>query len=193
MRALENLIADVLVDVGIERTNIRTRTALELPGYFRPEKQWDLLVVVNDQLLVAIEFKSHIGPSFGNNFNNRIEEAIGNSEDVLTAYREGGLGNHLAPFLGWLMLLEDCPAVHRPIRSSEPHYEVDPVFKNSSYARRYEIFCQRLLLERKYNSSCLILATNATSTEITSPSALHGFRQFAVAVEGHARTFLNLL
>ena len=78
-----------------------SRTALEVPGYYRPEKKWDLLVVVDDQLLVAIEFKSQVGPSFGNNFNNRTEEAIGNAEDVWTAYREGRFGKHQAPVLGY--------------------------------------------------------------------------------------------
>ncbi|MEZ6066639.1 MAG: PaeR7I family type II restriction endonuclease [Planctomycetaceae bacterium] len=53
------------------------RTSIELPGYFRPEKKWDLVAVDEGVLVAAIEFKSQIGPSFGNNFNNRSEEAIG--------------------------------------------------------------------------------------------------------------------
>ena len=43
---------------------------LTLPGYFRPTKLWDLLVTYKGQLIAAIELKSHVGPSFGNNFNN---------------------------------------------------------------------------------------------------------------------------
>ena len=49
---------------------------------------------------MAVEFKSQVGPSFGNNFNNRTEEAIGNAEDIWTAYREGRFGRHRAPLLG---------------------------------------------------------------------------------------------
>ena len=37
----------------------------------------------------SLPLKSHVGPSFGNNFNNRTEEAIGTSHDLFTAYREG--------------------------------------------------------------------------------------------------------
>ena len=37
------------------------------------EKQWDLVLVIDGQLVGAVELKSHIGPSFGNNFNNRTE------------------------------------------------------------------------------------------------------------------------
>jgi type II restriction enzyme len=65
------------------------RSALTLPGYFRPTKLWDLLVMYQGRLIAAIELKSHIGPSFGNNFNNRTEEAIGTAVDLWTAFREG--------------------------------------------------------------------------------------------------------
>ena len=48
---------------------------VEIPGWYRPEKKWDLLVVADNKLLAGIEFKSQVG-SFGNNYNNRTEEAI---------------------------------------------------------------------------------------------------------------------
>ena len=92
MGALEVLVVDILKEAGLEDISIKTRLGLELPGYFRPEKKWDLLVVSRMQLVCAIEFKSQVGPSFGNNFNNRTEEALGNAEDIWTAYREGLLG-----------------------------------------------------------------------------------------------------
>jgi hypothetical protein len=60
-----------------------------LPGYFRPAKEWDLLVISKNNLIASIEIKSQVGPSFGNNFNNRVEEALGNACDIWTAYREG--------------------------------------------------------------------------------------------------------
>ena len=88
MGALEVLISDLLVEAGLDSAHIHTRTALELPGYYRPEKKWDLLVMADEHLVTAIEFKSQVGPSFGNNFNNRVEEAIGNATDIWTAYRE---------------------------------------------------------------------------------------------------------
>jgi hypothetical protein len=191
MGALETLMTDVLVDTGLDRESVRARTALELPGYYRPEKKWDLLVVVEDQLLVAIEFKSQVGPSFGNNFNNRTEEAIGNAEDIWTAYREGRFGKHQPPFLGYFFLLEDCDRVHSPVAVVEPYFSVDPVFKGASYAKRYEMLCERLVLERKYTSACLTLATNSRPTRMSFPSPAVSFRQFAAAAEAHARSFVN--
>lgn len=71
------LIKDVLIMNGVPDRCIFSDTDLELPGYYRPNKKWDLLVVDRNELIIAIEFKSQVGPSFGNNFNNRTEEAMG--------------------------------------------------------------------------------------------------------------------
>ena len=192
MGALEVLLTDVLLDAGLSRSDIRARTALALPGYYRSEKRWDLLVVADGRLLLAVEFKSQVGPSFGNNFNNRTEEAIGNAEDIWTAYREGRFGPYQAPFLGYFFLLEDCPRVHAPVSNAEPYFKVDPVFDGASYAKRYQVLCERLILERKYSAACLALATNANPTAVSFPAERLTFRQFAAAVEAHARAFINM-
>jgi hypothetical protein len=191
MGALEVLLTDVLLDAGLSRLDIRARTALALPGYYRSEKRWDLLVVADGHLLLAVEFKSQVGPSFGNNFNNRTEEAIGNAEDIWTAYRESRFGHYPPPFLGYFFLLEDCPQVHTPVSNAEPYFKVDPVFDRASYAKRYEILCERLVLERKYSAACLTLATSANPTNVSFPAAYLSFRYFAATVEAHARAYLT--
>jgi len=191
MGALEVLLTDVLISAGLPPADIRARTALELPGYYRSEKKWDLLVVSGGQLVMAVEFKSQVGPSFGNNFNNRTEEAIGNAEDIWTAYREGRFGLHQPPLLGYFFLLEDCERVHAPVKVVEPYFKVDPVFEGASYARRYQVLCERLVLERKYSAACLTLATKASPTQVNFPAAALNFRQFAAAVDAHARAFIN--
>jgi len=83
------LLADLLADAGIPDSIIYRKQRIELPGFFRPTKEWDLLVVADGQLLASLELKSQVGPSFGNNYNNRTEEAVGNATDFWTAYREG--------------------------------------------------------------------------------------------------------
>ena len=82
------LLTKLVVEAGIEAKDIYNHQSLELPGYFRPNKKWDFLVVPNGQLIAALELKSQVGPSFGNNFNNRTEEAMGSPLDLWTAYRE---------------------------------------------------------------------------------------------------------
>lgn len=190
MSPLEQLLTEILVSAGISSSSIRTRSALELPGYYRPEKRWDLLVIEDGQLVMALEMKSQVG-SFGNNFNNRVEEAIGNAEDIWTAYREGRFGGGPAPFLGYFFLLEDTARIHSPVRASAPHFPVDPIFVDASYAKRYEIFCKRLVLERKYTAACLTLATNVVPAVITFPATELTFAQFAISVEAHALEFLE--
>lgn len=146
MGAMEVLVADILCDAGLKKLDIKTRTSLELPGYYRSEKKWDLIVVSEGQLVTAMEFKSQSGPSFGNNFNNRSEEAIGSATDIWVAYRESRFGKTPAPFLGYFFLLEDCPKVKTPVRNKEPYFKVDPAFDKASYSRRYELLCRRLVL-----------------------------------------------
>src|SRR5712692_12106025 len=111
-----------------------------------------MLVVHRGVLLAAMEFKSMVGPSFGNNFNNRSEEAIGTAVDIWTAYREGAFGKgSFRPWLGWVMLLEDCPRSAAAVKISEPHFKAFPEFEGASYAKRYELLLRRLVLEKHYN------------------------------------------
>jgi hypothetical protein len=191
MGALEALVADILRDAGLDRLDIRTRTALELPGYFRATKKWDLIVVSHGTLVLAMEFKSQAGKSIGNNVNNRAEEAIGSAKDVWTAYREGRFGNSPAPFLGYFFLLEDRESVRASVSNKEPHFPVDPVFAGASYRQRYEVLCRRLVLERLYSSACFIVATSAKSTRITQPAPDLTFQRFSAALRGHALAFLS--
>lgn len=191
MGALEVLVSDILRDAGLDDLSIKTRLGLELPGFFRAEKKWDLLVVSREQLVCALEFKSQVGPSFGNNFNNRTEEAIGNAVDIWTAFREGRFMKSPRPFVGYFFLLEDCDRVHRPVELKEPYFPVDEVFKGASYAKRYEIFCSRLVLERHYDAACLTLATNAQPTVTLHPAPELSFERFARDLRGTAERFKN--
>ena len=207
MGALEVLVADILCEAGLKRIDVRTRTALELPGYFRATKKWDLIVISEGHLVLAMEFKSQAGKSIGNNVNNRSEEAVGCAKDLWTAYREGRFGEGApTPFLGYLFLLEDRPSVKLPVVNKEPYFKVDPVFrgpeapakkkgavkyKGVSYAERYELLCRRLVLERIYNASCFLMATNAKATVISQPAKDLTFSRFAAALRGHAVNFLG--
>jgi hypothetical protein len=82
------LFANLIEEEGLDRKYLHVKKT-SLPGYYRPVKDWDFIVVVDGELVATIEFKSHVGPSFGNNFNNRVEEALGNATDLYTAFREG--------------------------------------------------------------------------------------------------------
>ena len=189
MGALEVLVADILHNEGLEDLSVKTRLGLELPGFFRPEKKWDLLVVSKGQLVCAIEFKSQVGPSFGNNFNNRSEEAVGNAVDLWTAYREGLLGTGPRPFVGFFFILEDCAKVHAPVKLVQPHFSADPAFAGASYAKRYELLFRRLVLERHYEGACLTLATDSDRTVVSHPADDLSFERFVRELRSVARRF----
>ena len=97
------LFRNLIVEGGLDSQYIFEKKALELPGFFRPTKEWDLLVIKDGQLIVAIEAKSQVGPSFGNNFNNRTEEAMGSALDLWTAFREGAFNGGRSA-IPWLFL-----------------------------------------------------------------------------------------
>lgn len=122
MDGFSGTITKLLMQTGINEKEIHQRVSVELPGFFRPTKEWDIVVVADGNLVAAIELKSQIGPSFGNNFNNRTEEALGTAMDIWTAYREGAFSTSPAPWLGYLLLLEDCPESRRPVSVREPHF-----------------------------------------------------------------------
>jgi hypothetical protein len=132
---------------------------VEIPGWYRPEKKWDLLIVADGKLLAGIEFKSQVG-SFGNNYNNRTEEAIGSAADIWAAYREGAFKPSARPWLGYLMILEEAPGSLSPVRAREPHFKVFPEFKDASYAKRYEILLTKLVRERLYDSACFLMSNS---------------------------------
>ncbi len=182
-----SLLTDLICDAGIARECLFCEKTLELPGFFRPTKEWDLVIAKNGTLIAAIEAKSQVGPSFGNNFNNRTEEAMGSALDLWTAYREGAYLASPQPFLGYFFMLEDCDASNRPVRVNEPHFKVFPEFVGSSYTRRYELFCRKLVLERHYTAAAFITSQPSTgeSGEHKTPAEDLSMERFARALLGH--------
>lgn len=153
------LLSDLIQEAGVAPKYIFHKQSLQLPGFFRPTKEWDLLVVRDGQLILALEAKSQVGPSFGNNFNNRTEEAMGSALDLWTAFREGAFNKTVKPWLGYFFMLEDCPGSQRPVKNQEPHFKVFPEFNGASYAKRYELFCRKLMRERHYSATAFMTAS----------------------------------
>jgi len=147
MDSFIDLFSKIIIKAGMDEEFIFRKKRLELPGFFRPTKEWDLVVVKNNHLITAIEAKSQVGPSFGNNFNNRTEEAMGSALDIWTAFREGAFNGGVQPFIGYFFMLDDCDASNRPVKVREPHFKVFQEFVGASYMKRYELFCRKLVLE----------------------------------------------
>lgn len=165
------LVVDVVKANGLAHADIHlTRKVVTLPGYFRPTKQWDIVVMNGNRLIATLELKSQVGPSFGNNFNNRTEEEIGSAHCLWTAYREGAFGDQPRPFVGWLMLLEDCAGSRSPVKDTSPHFPIFPECERASYADRYNILCRKLVQESSMRPrrSCSRRAQRSTRESISN-------------------------
>jgi hypothetical protein len=181
------LVIDLIEANGLVNAEVkRERRVLTLPGFFRPTKLWDLLVLNQGRLVAALEFKSQVG-SFGNNFNNRTEEAIGTAVDFWTAYREKAFADIPRPFVGWLMLVEDAPASRAPVRDASPNFPVLGEFQNASYVQRYDILCKKLVQEQFYTTATALFSPrSAVATgEYESLSEMTSIKIFVTSFAGH--------
>ncbi len=201
-----DVVRRVVAHCGLPSDAVRTKKShVVLPGFFRATKNWDVLVIHDGRLLAVFEFKSQVG-SFGNNFNNRAEEVIGSAADLWVAHYHGAYssGPHKSrsgaaeggqavlnpllmsdprpPFLAWLMLLEECDGSLTPVRCDESNFKVFEEFNSASYARRYQILCERLVERRLYSSAALELTVANTDQHqpLSSSTSLKNlFAEFA--------------
>lgn len=187
MDGFVSLVRSLLLEAKVPEACIAIDKRVELPGWFRAEKKWDLVIVHEGELTAAIEFKSQIGPSFGNNFNNRTEEALGSATDIWAAYREGAFRPSARPFLGYLMLLEDCDRSRSAVKVAQPHFPVFPEFKGASYRDRYAILIEKLLRERLYDGACFLLsdARAAATGDYLEPNPELTFAKFITPLLAH--------
>ncbi len=185
-------IQDFLIGLNVKPEHIfagghLTATPSILPSYYRPSKNWDLIVLEKSRfhprkgengdpvLYAAIEFKSQ-DKSIGNNQNNRLEESLGNAHDFWTTYaHDGFMRQQPRPWLGYLFVGKyDPSADDKPVRIKQPHFEAMTPFRKSgssdlesfngpSYAERYQIFMKRSIGARLYDAGAFIVTDEAIS------------------------------
>jgi hypothetical protein len=182
-------IEELLINDGVSKDDIFYEwKPTTLPSFYRPTKKWDIVVVSGGRLIAAIELKSQVGLSFGNNFNNRVEEAVGTAVDLWTAHRESAFNALSTSWLGYFFVLEDCEKSQSVVKIEEPHFKVLPKFKETSYAKRYEICCRKLVKERQYLAACLLLVNRS---KVQEPENYHepaedlSARRFLAQLLGH--------
>lgn len=161
--------------IGVQPSWIFTSNSV-LPGYFRPTKNWDFAIITPaNELLSVIELKSQVG-SFGNNFNNRTEEALGSAVDLWTAYRENGFDQTTPPWVGYVMIIESNEKSNSIVKTQPSVFRIRDEYLNSSYISRYVSLCRKLVQERHYSVSALI-GTNG-SNQFSYPDDELSFNRF---------------
>lgn len=186
------LLAKFFLEAGYPPKDIRVTKSqgLELPGYYRPQKQWDLVVAHNNTLVAAFELKALGGPSFGNNYNNRVEEALGSAVDL----RRAALADLFPgekPWLGYFFIMEDAPGSRSAVRTAKGAFPVDQTWTGKSYQERFSVFCERLMTEGIYDAVCYIASSAANPKPIELVESLN-WRHFSAAINARL-TYLKEL
>ncbi|MFD6277191.1 PaeR7I family type II restriction endonuclease [Streptomyces sp. NPDC060209] len=174
-----SLVANFFRAAGYPSSCIQTASQLELPGFYRPQKKWDVVVTWGKFLVAAFELKALGGPSYGNNFNNRVEEAVGSATDVRRAFSS----QHPArpPWLGYFYLMEDDAGSRRPVKTAKSPIPVSDKWTNLSYQERGGVFCERLLAENLYDAVCYVTAPKGSGS-FTEPVPSVGWSAFSETI-----------
>ena len=164
------VIADDLKAGGFKSTEVRWGgSSAKLPGWFRYSKDWDMLALDGRYLLAAIELKS-ISSSFGKNYNNRAEEAIGSAVDAKYAIDNGQIRyRESPPALGYVLIIRDCEESRRFGRTRDTSFPIDGdpwlsrEFSGMSYLDRFHTKCHRLLEGQIYQAVWLVYVDDENS------------------------------
>lgn len=183
MDVFASMLGEVATAAGFGAAEIRFRTGVEVPGFYRPTKKWDVVVIRGERLCAAVELKS-MASSYGNNLNNRSEEALGSAADIWAAFNAGTLGLH-QPWLGYLFVIRDDPRSRAAVAIARTPLRIDPVFSGTSYIDRYGILCERMVRERLYSAAAYLAAPRGVRGSYSEPRPGLGFGAFAKALYGH--------
>jgi hypothetical protein len=194
MDAFEPLILQIVNDAGIV-PEVNTSGKVDLPGYYREFKSWDVVLQYKGHILAIIEAKSQ-GSSLANNFNNRVEEAIGQAADVWKSHERGRLVSGLRPWVGYIMIVENTPTLtttkHLLAGKNLPRgMTADPTFDGLSYAARYATAFRRLDQERMLDAACFAVTNPDGSYHYPDPWL--SFNGFAAQLWGRCQHALAVL
>jgi hypothetical protein len=185
MDGFARMVYRALLGAGVAGPEIHVGLRTSIPGYYRAEKRWDVVVVSKGSLRLAVELKSQVG-SFGNNANNRLEEGIGNVVDARRMEASRQLGGGRPVWFGYLILLEDCKESNADVRVFEPHFPVDSDFRTASYASRYIAWCRRVQADGLYSSASFLMSPRGVSGEYSEPAPDLGVERFLASLQAFA-------
>jgi len=184
---IANLIARFFLDAGYPPDCIHASGNMtKLPGYYRPTKAWDLVVVNGGVLVAAVELKALGGPSFGNNYNNRVEEALGNGVDIERANWQRLVGRE-KPWLGYFFIIQDEEGSSKPGRpASGGAFPQDVIWDRASYQDRFAVTGERMLEQGIYDA-VFYAASSRNDPGPREPSSKLDWQHFSAAIEARIR------
>jgi hypothetical protein len=209
--ALVELLKWLVHNNGLPDARIVTGRQAQLPGFFRPTKSWDIVIINHGTLIAAIELKS-IADSFGKNANNRNEEALGSGIDIKEAFEENAFEGLTRLFTGYIILVEECPETLANIQLQMKHFRVmkefmaipenrDVVYvKDSSglfsaingvsYMVRFDILCRRLMQKNLYTAASVVKSPRSDINDgaYSNVSRDTSIKAFLASLASHVET-----
>jgi hypothetical protein len=92
-------------------------------------------------------------------------------------------------------MLEEREASIRPTKTItlEP-YKVDEAFQRRSYAKRYELVCERLVRDRLYDAACFFTSNARTGKrgEYKEPNEELSIKNLAISLHARAAAFARM-
>lgn len=216
LNAFLDIVEQVVEKSGLPNVQVYTgKHTSQLPGYFRPHKCWDAVIINNGVLVAALELKSQVG-SIGNNFNNRTEEVLGSSIDLRTAIEESAFGENPNIFTGYLIVVEQSEKTTTEPRIDMKYFPVMEGFladetergvaynkgedgtyprsKGISYLKRYDLMCKRLMIKNLYSAASVVAipSDQGREGEYNSVSAETSIRTFMLKLANHCEVLASI-
>jgi len=188
------LVDWVLRENGLDEASIYLRSDREIPGFFRPTKEWDMLVVHEGRTMAAVEFTSYRVPPLASDTNTCIEETVGMAADVWTVLGEGAYNPpRKRPWLGWVMLFEDRTVAKRPAPEAWPPVEASPDFSIGSHGRgATEQILHKFTHERLFDAAALIASPGKGGAQgvFIEPAEDLSMKWFLASLAGYMAGYL---
>lgn len=160
-------LVDALAKRGADRSWIHVGRTATLPGaYGLGRRAWDLVVIKDGIPLAAIVLKTLGGPSYGNNYNNRIQELTSIAFDVRRQYGSREL-NQLQPYLGLIFILEESEHVNRPVRTPDDSYA--RLGDGLSYKERLGETFEQFRKDGLYDGVCYVSSGRGEGVSLEEP------------------------
>ena len=89
-------------------------------------------------------------------------------------------------------MLEETPTSMRPTKRIKLRpYDIDEAFQERSYAKRYELVCERLVRDRLYDAACFFTSNAITGKrgQCHEPNSELSIRNFAISLHARAAAF----
>lgn len=187
MQNLNAFVHQMFIDAGLDESEVMMGKSI--PGYYRRSKNWDVVAVHKGNLVALVELKSQVG-SEGNNGNNRIEEALGNTFDASTTQDLTEAFGKLPVWSAFCMVFGSDPSTAKPVRMrGTPVFPIEEIFKGMTYGRQWEIAIERFIQTKAYDAGWFLSSwmDGDSNLQYTEPVAAATLQTLQMQIEARVK------